>query len=447
MSLPAEIVLLAGLALIATAALWYWLDRRRREADTVVRNALADEDPYRRMAAVAVAAQRGVGRNAAALLDLARHEPDPGVLEALARAVAIKQWEPSDRVDVVELRLWAQSYFARQTVRDAPSPSRRPIAAPVVDDETPTVLVTGAGGPAGIAVIQELRARGIRVVAADADETAAGLALADESGLLPQADDAGLVDQLCELATRTKATALISTVSEELRVLASAEDELAETGLATWLPSRRAIETCIDKWSLAQVFAESGVSSPASALVVPYGVPGPWIVKPRFGRGSRDVYTADSEEELGWILQRVDEPVVQTRLEGLEFTVDALVDRDGELAGGVPRWRLETKAGISTKGRTFDDDDLLGEVETLLGAIGLQGPSNVQGFVQAESGTVSFVEVNPRFSGGLPISLAAGADLVGEYLRAILGHPIRRERLQYRAGVQLSRYLESAPLA
>ena len=47
---------------------------------------------------------------------------------------------------------------------------------------------------------------------------------------------------------------------------------------------------------------------------------------------------------------------------------------------------------------------------------------------------------NPRFSGGLPLSLAAGADLVGQYLRGLLGLPMRPERLRARAGVTMVRY-------
>lgn len=58
------------------------------------------------------------------------------------------------------------------------------------------------------------------------------------------------------------------------------------------------------------------------------------------------------------------------------------------------------------------------------------------------SGQVAITEVNPRFSGGLPLSLAAGADLVGEYLRAVTGLPVRPERLAYRPGVRMTRYHE-----
>ena len=132
-----------------------------------------------------------------------------------------------------------------------------------------------------------------------------------------------------------------------------------------------------------------------------------------------------------------------------KFTVDALVDHDGRLAAAVPRWRTETKAGISTKGQTFEHPALVEGVGRLLGALGLTGPANVQGFVgpgvlqgrpEGPGDVVVFTEVNPRFSGGLPLSLAAGCDLVGQYLRGMHGLPLEPERLGFTAGVRMFRY-------
>jgi carbamoyl-phosphate synthase large subunit len=132
---------------------------------------------------------------------------------------------------------------------------------------------------------------------------------------------------------------------------------------------------------------------------------------------------------------------VQTRCEGREFTVDALTDRDGTVVGLVPRWRLETKAGISTKGETFSDDRVGALVRATIAALGLDGACNVQGFLDDATEEVSVLEVNPRFSGGLPLTLAAGADLVGEFLRGTLGLPLRPERLTHRDGVVMTRHL------
>lgn len=304
-----------------------------------------------------------------------------------------------------------------------------------------SVLVTGAGGPAGVAVIRALRAAGHRCVAADSDPTAVGLRLADEAVVVPRGDAEGFAAAICDLALRTGAGAVISTVAEELVTLGEAADDLAAAGVNVWLPSGDAVQTCVDKWRFARTVLDAGIPAPATGLGSAERVPGPWVVKPRSGRGSRDVYLVDAKEELDWALDRVPEPIVQTRLTGREFTVDCLVDRDGTMAGAVPRWRVEVKAGISTKGLTFVDGHLVARTAHLLDVVGLQGPANVQGFV-ADDGAVSFVEVNPRFSGGLPLALAAGADLVGEYLRGVLGQPVRSDRLRYRAGVSMSRYFE-----
>jgi carbamoyl-phosphate synthase large subunit len=311
------------------------------------------------------------------------------------------------------------------------------------EDHEPEVaaIVTGAGGAAGVAVIRALTARGVRVIAADADEMAAGLRLASTSSTLPLCTDPTFVDRVCRLAVQTGAGVLVSTVAEEMQALARGDGQLAAAGLRTWLPAPEVVQTCIDKWSFAVATRRAGISAPATALGGAEGVPGPWIVKPRFGRGSRDVHAVDCVDELEWALRRVPEPIVQTRLSGREFTVDCLVGRDGTLAGAVPRWRLETKAGISTRGATFTSEAVVDGVRSLLTAVGLRGPANVQGFVDA-AGAVSFVEINPRFSGGLPLSLAAGADLVGEYLRGIRGLPIQPARLTYREGVRMVRYFE-----
>jgi carbamoyl-phosphate synthase large subunit len=304
-----------------------------------------------------------------------------------------------------------------------------------------TTMVTGAGGAAGVAVIRELMARGVDVIATDADAGAVGLALTECCATLVRCDDPHFVERICDIARRCGAEALICTVTEEMAPLGRSRERLAAAGLSTWLAPPAAVEACRDKWRFAELLREARLAAPATALGSVDGLPGPWIVKPRFGRGSRFVVSADTRSDIDWALGHVPQPIVQTRLSGREFTVDCLIDRDGSLAAAVPRWRIETKAGISTKGLTFENDAVLTGVRSLVAALGLEGAANVQGFVD-DNGAVSFVEVNPRFSGGLPLSLAAGADLVGEYLRAVAGYELRRERLSFRAGVSMARHYQ-----
>lgn len=321
-----------------------------------------------------------------------------------------------------------------------------PVTAPDADEDEDdgdvptTVLVTGAGGPAGVGVIQELLGAGHRVVAADADPQSAGLGLTDQSGVLPMASEPNFLVAVCDLARRTGAEILVSTVAEEIVVLAQAPYYLKRDGhVDVWLPRPQVVARCIDKWELAVVARREALPFPPTNLASASGVPGPWVVKPRMGRGSRNVHLIEDAGRLAWAIDQVPGAIVQSFLPGQEFTVDVLAARDSSILGAVPRWRLQTKAGISTKGRTFVDSRLLEEVARVAKVLGLEGPFNIQGFLD-EDGHLGFTDLNPRFSGGLALSLAAGADLVGQYLRGIRGLPIHAERLRYREGVQMTRF-------
>jgi carbamoyl-phosphate synthase large subunit len=424
-------VVLVGVLLIVAAVLWRasllaWNARRLRAA-------LTDDDPLQRLAGVEVATTQGLTRHAAALIALARGETDTTVLDALSAAVKRHVWEPGDSRNVVELRLWADRWG-----RNVPATTTQSATA-VPAPESLRVVVTGAGGPAGVSVVRALSAAGHYVIAVDADPLAAGLHLANESATVPQASDARFCDLLMNVAGDSRADALISTVTEEMLVLSTRVEEVRAV-VPTWLPPHNALEICNDKWLFAGAMREAGVRVPATALGSPDGVPGPWVVKPRFARGSRGVRLVDRPADFDAAFAGAPDPIVQTRIMGHEFTVDALMSPDEELIGAVPRWRLETKAGVSTKGRTFSDDRVLCGTAAVLSAVHLQGAANVQGFVDGDD--VWFIEVNPRFSGGLPLALAAGADLVGEYLRGVLGLPMRCSRLAYRDGTTMIRHFE-----
>lgn len=305
----------------------------------------------------------------------------------------------------------------------------------------PAVLVTGAGGPAGVAVVRHLVASGHRVVAVDADPHAAGGALADASATVPRGDHPGYASALLAVAVRHGCDALVPTVAEELPALRTAAPWLSAHGLASWLPDERAVQLCCDKELFARRMVAAGVAHPATATRrdVDADVPGPWVVKPRSGRGSRGVQLLDDPAAVRAALAADPDLVVQTRLTGREFTADALVDRDGELLTVVPRWRTETRAGISVKGTTFASVPVTELVQATLAAVGLTGPANVQGYV-AEDGTATVMEVNPRFSGGLPLTLAAGADVVGTYLTGVRAPGAALPRLWFTPGVRMSRY-------
>ncbi len=315
------------------------------------------------------------------------------------------------------------------------------VSSPGGDDRSDPiiVLVTGAAGPVGIIMINALKSLGYSVIAADSEPLGVGLSLGDEAGALPGADDRRFLPELLRLADRTGVQILIPTVLQEFIALVAVKDYLRDIfGLKVWLPSTYALDSSWDRWSFVQKARAGGFCVPSTGLGSWNDVDGPWVVKSRFSRGLDEVRSADNLDELKYAIARTPEAIVQHRLNGREFTADVLGQSDGNVLCAVLQSRLEARYSGTLGFETFSDSEVTKQIKDLLGAIGLDGPASVHGFI-GQDGKVSFLGAKPTYSSGLSLCIAAGADMVGEYLRLIEGLPVRQDRLQYQPGVRMIR--------
>src|SRR5207249_141203 len=96
---------------------------------------------------------------------------------------------------------------------------------------------------------------------------------------------------------------------------------------------------------------------------------------------------------------------------------------DGSVACVVPRRRLETRAGEISKGYTVRDAEIEAWGRRVCGRLpDAAGPITLQCF-RRRDGHLAFIEINPRFGGGFPLSLHAGADYPRWLLEWALGLP------------------------
>jgi len=290
------------------------------------------------------------------------------------------------------------------------------------------VLVTGAGGPAGVAVIRSLLRRGdVEVVAADMDRWASGLYLVDgeHRRLVPAglADD--FVDVVLAMCRDDRIDVLFPTVDVELPRLAAERDRLHEGGTLLASPSLRTLETCLDKLALARATERTCRVPRTELLGTPQAVSGwdfPVIVKPRRGAGSRGVRLVSSQAELDAV--HADEDLlVQEHLPGDEYSVDVLAGLDGRVIAAVPRARLRVDSGVAVAGVTVHDDELEATATAVAKAIGLTTVANVQ-LKRDKDGVPALLEVNPRFPGAMPLTIAAGVDMPSITLDAVLSRNV-----------------------
>jgi len=289
------------------------------------------------------------------------------------------------------------------------------------------VLVTGAGGAAGIAVIRALDGHAATIFAGDCDPLATGLHLVEPSKrlVLPRGDDPLFAQSLAELCSTHELNVLVPTVDEELIAVARAAEELRERGIVALCPSAEALETCLDKHALMQALADV-VACPRSSLLDRHFDAGDWefpvAVKPRTGRGGRGFRVLDSAAGLA-DLPHDGSLLVQEFLPGAEYSVDVLVDRRGEVAAAVPRERLRVDSGVAVVARSVADDELQAAAGECARALGLRGASNVQ-LRRARNGRPKLLEINPRFPGTVALTIASGVDLPLLALADFLGEEL-----------------------
>ena len=101
----------------------------------------------------------------------------------------------------------------------------------------------------------------------------------------------------------------------------------------------------------------------------------------------------------------------------------------------VPRLRMEVRGGEISKGRTVRNNIVDLFFDKLSHIPGARGCLTFQLFRHKGSGLTTLIELNARFGGGFPLSLAAGADfptwLFDEYVlgRSVSTHSAWAENL------------------
>jgi carbamoyl-phosphate synthase large subunit len=298
-------------------------------------------------------------------------------------------------------------------------------------------LVTGAGGAAGVAVIRSLLARGdVAVYAADMDRWASALYLVEASRrrLVPAGVAEDFVSGLQRLCADDRIDVLFPTVDVELPRLAAVRDQFEAAGTRLATPSLRTIETALDKFTLALTCTDV-VRVPRTELLTnpnaAHGWQFPVIVKPRRGAGSRGVRAVVSQRDLDTLVETqakvspdvASDLIVQAFLPGDEYSVDVLASQEGRVIAAVPRARLRVDSGISVAGVTVHDEALIATATAVAQRLGLQTVANVQ-LKRDADGTPALLEVNPRFPGAMPLTIASGVDMPSLTLDSVLGRPV-----------------------
>lgn len=215
---------------------------------------------------------------------------------------------------------------------------------------------------------------------------------------------------------------VVPTIDTELIQLASLRDSFQAQGTTIVVSSEEFVAVARDKRKTAKHFSALGIRSPK---LYPTNSPRyPVIAKPYDGSLSRDVYVLRNEGDFTDRVRAIPNLMLAEYLDPAEhdeYTCDAYYDREEKLRCVVPRLRLEVRGGEVSKARTVRNE-IVDLFETQLSVVrGARGCLTFQFFRNRETSELYLIEVNARFGGGFPLSLAAGADypawLFAEWVR------------------------------
>ncbi|WP_344637334.1 ATP-grasp domain-containing protein [Kitasatospora cystarginea] len=309
------------------------------------------------------------------------------------------------------------------------------------------ILVTGVGANPGFDLARSLLRLGHEVICTDAHPLAPGLLLPSTTPqVTPRADDPGYPAAMTSLCKELSVEAIAAGIENDLPPLLEMRDDLAALGVKVWLPDAASVETCLDKAAFHDALTAHGIPTPRTFLpeevdATPASLE--LVVKPRRGHGAQNVYFCHSREQARVLCELVPDAMVQERIYGSEFTADCLVDRAGG-ASVILRHRDLVKAGLAVVASTFHDTAVSDRVKETLRAVGAAGLCCVQGFIpDGEPSRITITELNVRVAGGFALAEAAGADLVGQWVSGLFGLPVDHDRLTYRPGVFLTKYVET----
>ncbi|VDG72424.1 carbamoylphosphate synthase large subunit [Clostridium carnis] len=299
-------------------------------------------------------------------------------------------------------------------------------------NEKKTILITSIGKR--VQLIKHLKKK-FKIVGVDAGDINAGRYFVDEFYKIPKATESNYIEVLLYICKKENVKGLIPLYEGEFQTLNIAREKFEKQGTFLILSGEEVVNICKDKKLTYENFLKSKIKLPKvyydseiNELIEKEDITKfPLFIKPVDGMGSSNAFRINNINELKFFREYIKNNIIQECIEGEEYTVDCLVDFNGNPIYVVPRKRIEVRSGEVVKSSTVHDDDMINNaIEVIkhlnkvkdkkgLGAI---GPLTIQ-FFKDKHENAYLIEINPRFGGGVPLSFEAGADY-GRALNTIL---------------------------
>ncbi|MBE6068674.1 MAG: ATP-grasp domain-containing protein [Clostridium lundense] len=320
-----------------------------------------------------------------------------------------------------------------------------------------SILITAIGKR--VQLIKHLK-KSCKVIGVDAGQLVPAINFVDKFYKIPKFNEEGYIDRLVEICKNEKVDFLIPLHEFEFDILCDNRNKFKDIGTILLLSNKKIINICADKLKTYKFFVENYIDTPTTYSkneikdILNSNLSSkreelkfPLIVKPINGMGSAGVFKVNNLRELEFFIDYIKNPIIQEYVDGKEYTIDVLCDLKGNPISIVPRERIEVRSGEVSKSKTVKHKGIIKETSRLLHCLSsaeedlkipnsvlnlslsdsykktsyiypVIGPYTIQCKVTSNN-KIKFIEINPRFGGGVPLTFEAGVDY-GKYFNLMV---------------------------
>lgn len=264
------------------------------------------------------------------------------------------------------------------------------------------------------------------IVTADISSTAPAIYFGHKNYIIPRIGEEGYIDSIISICNKEEIKLIVPTIDTELIIMAENKEVIEnKTAAKVLISDKRVIEICRNKKNTNKFFEENGFGVPKEITqkdINEKNYEFPLFIKPLDGSSSINAFKVKNKEELDFFNNYIEKPIIQEYIEGTEYTVDTFIDFNGNPITVVPRERIATRSGEISKGKIVKDRELINEVKKVIEILKPIGHITFQ--CMKTSNGIKFIEINPRFGGGAPMSIKAGANSALNLYKLLLGEEL-----------------------
>lgn len=291
------------------------------------------------------------------------------------------------------------------------------------------ILITGVGRR--VELIQAFQQAALKlninlkIYGADITGTASALAYCDYTRKVCGMREPQYIQELVNLCASEKIDLVMPTIDTDLLVLSQNTEKFEAVGTKVLISKIDKILICRDKNNTGDFFEACGLHVPKTYNnYKEYNGFFPCFIKPKDGSSSINAYKVENIEKLEVYANQIDDYIIQPFVDGREFTIDIFCDFGGKPIFITPRERLQVRAGEVLKTQIYMDKIMLGESKRLIEAFKPCGPMTVQLIQDKNTGINYYIEINPRYGGGAPLSMKSGARSAEALLKLLCGEKV-----------------------